>query len=130
MTARLLEQAVGSEIRRLLTARKLTATEVERRLHLPGGSVQDLAAGHPNLELATLRRVLTFLEVDPSAFFARLLAEDAGGGLAVDAAAGGDATDFHARPEVARRQVAGLIEQVRRALLEIDPAEAESGGGS
>jgi len=132
MTTRLLEQAVGAEITRLLAGRGLGAAEVERRLGLAGGAVQDLAAGHPNLELVTLRRVLTFLDVDPTAFFTRLLADEGGaeadgegGGDARGSGAAGVASGIRQRPDVARQQVAGLIEQVRRALLEIDPAAGE-----
>jgi hypothetical protein len=101
-----LEQAVGRAIGDELARRGLEAPSVERRLSLPGGALAALVAGRGVLEIGLLRRVLTYLDLDPSAFFAGLLAD--AGQRAVET------------PQLARQQVAGLLEQVRRALLEID----------
>lgn len=107
-----LERAVGRAIAEELGRRGLTAPQVERRLALPGGSLQALLAGRGALELELLRRLLTYLDLEPSVFFARLLSGAPDGESSAAAA-----------PQLARQQVAGLLEQVRRALLEID-AEA------
>lgn len=109
MAAHGLERAVGRAIGDELRRRGLGAAQVERRLALAAGSLQALVAGGAGFELDVLRRVLTYLDLDPSAFFAQLLGD-------------GDGPAPGPAPGLARQEVAGLVERVRRALLEIDPA--------
>jgi len=107
-----MEEVVGRTLAELLAERRVKAMDLERRLDLPGGSLEELVAGRGSLDLEVLRRVLTLLGVAPESFFARVFAQ--GGGGAAGSPAGGPAAD-----SPGRHQVAGLLDRVRSALLEI-----------
>lgn len=110
-----MEAVVGRTLGELFAERRLKVTEMERRLDLPGGRLEDLVAGRGSLDLDVLRRVLTLLGVAPESFFARVFAQGGGGGN------GGGNGDAPAADTPGRHQVAGLLDRVRSALLEIGP---------
>lgn len=115
MTAVRLEQQVARALTDLLRERRLRPHDLQRRLDLSPDAVDRLLSGQGGLEMDVLRRVLTLLGVAPAPFFAQLFQD-----------AGSPATDgTSAGP--GRQEVAGLLEQVRRALREIAPEEEPAG---
>lgn len=104
-----MEEVVGRTLGRLFAERRVNVMDMERRLDLPGGRLEALVAGRGSLDLDVLRRVLTLLGVTPESFFARVFAE--GGG--------GESPSAPAADAPGRHQVAGLLDRVRSALLEI-----------
>lgn len=113
-----LEERVGAALRERLRSRGWSPQAAAERLDLSPREVTALFSGRGDLPVATLRRALEALGEDPTAFFAEVLAA----GEAAGEGAGEE-------PPVGRDEVAALLDQVRRALGEIDPGAGGPASG-